>query len=122
MAIRVLVLAGVVGLLIATPRAREQPPLSTVRQWEYVVVTQSSLDVTVCYAEPAGCRMETLPGQRVVPPEKGVSRAPDPATYKYPLAVAFAKLGTDGWELAWVDRREDIGFVTFYFRRPVGRV
>jgi hypothetical protein len=122
MAIRVLVLAGVVGLLIGTPGAREQPPLSTVRQWEYVVVTQSGSDVTVCYAEPAGCRMETLLAQRVVPPEKGVSRAPDPATHKYPLAVAFAKLGTDGWELAWVDRREDNGFVTFYFRRPVGRV
>jgi hypothetical protein len=121
MSIRVLVLAGVVGLLIATPRAREQPPLSTVRQWEYVVVTQSGSDVTVCYAEPAGCRMETLPGQRVMPPEKGVPRAPAPATHKYPLAVAFAKLGTDGWELAWVDRRDN-WFVIFYFRRPVGRV
>jgi hypothetical protein len=121
MAIRVLVLAGVVGLLIATPTAREQLPVSTVRQWEYVIVTQSGFDVSVCYAEPAGCRMETLRGQRVVPPEKGVSRAPAPDTYKYPLAVAFAKLGTDGWELAGVDRRDN-AFATFYFRRPVGRM
>ena len=121
MAIRVLVLAGVVGLLIATPSAREQPPGSTVRQWEYVVVTQSGFDVSVCYAEPAGCRMETLRGQRVVPPEKGVSRAPDPDTHKYLLAVAFAKLGTDGWELAAVDHVEG-PFAIFYFRRPVGRV
>jgi hypothetical protein len=121
MAIRVLVLAGVVGLLIATPGAREQPPVSTVRQWEYVIVTQLGSDVSVCYAEPAGCRMETLRWQRpVVPPEKGVSRAPDPDTHKYPLAVAFAKLGTDGWELAWVDRL-DLGNATFYFRRPLGR-
>jgi hypothetical protein len=121
MSIRVLVLAGVVGLLIVTPGAREQPPVSTVRQWEYVIVTQLGGDVSVCYAEPTGCRMETLPGPRVVPPEKGVSRAPDPDTHKYPLAVAFAKLGTDGWELAGVDRR-DLGFATFYFRRPLGRV
>jgi hypothetical protein len=121
MAIRVLVLAGVAGLLIATPSAREQPPVSTVRQWEYVLVTHLGPDVSVCYAEPAGCRMETLRGQRIVPPEKGVSRAPDPDTHKYPLAVAFAKLGTDGWELAGVDRVEG-AFVTFYFRRAVGRV
>src|SRR5688572_5992370 len=62
MAIRVLVLAGVVGLLIATPTAREQLPISTVRQWEYVIVTQWGFDVSVCYPEPAGCRMETLRG------------------------------------------------------------
>jgi hypothetical protein len=116
MPIRVLVLAGVVGLLIATPSAREQPPGSTVRQWEYVLVAQSGSDVSVCYAEPVGCRMETLRGQRIVTPEKGVSPAPNTQ-----LAVAFAKLGTDGWELAGVDRR-DGAFATFYFRRPVGRV
>jgi hypothetical protein len=122
MAIRVLVLAGVVGLLIATPTAREQPPVSTVRQWEYVIVIDAGFDVSMCYAEPAGCRMETLRGQRpVVPPKKGVPPAPDPDTHKYPLAVAFAKLGTDGWELAGVDRR-DSAFAAFYFRRLVGRV
>jgi len=109
---------GLIGFTYSQPIAlagqTQQPAQETkavTTNWEYCAITNygttsEGTRVDICYFSPSGCRPDRLELANSIKKADA-------------LAIAIAKLGTDGWELVGMGPFELATASTgFYFKRP----